>query len=603
MALIKVAKFDGMVPIMETRNLPDTAASDTDNAWLDAGNLRGFKTSKLVHTLVSGTCQRVFRIPTTIGAMPDSTFSASFWMEFDDEDTDVIRSPIADDSFDRYYWAAPSHVPKYNTKTRILAGDPEFTLGVPAPENAPTITPAGGSGADVSRAYVYTYVTAYGEEGPPSPPTLDTAPTDAVWTIGYADPTVGQAANRNIDAIRIYRTVTGDSGIATYFLVAERALASAAYADANSDTAVSENAQLQSLLWTAPPTGLQGMTLMPNGIIAGFVENSVYFCEPYRPHAWPASYAISVEAPIVGLGVVGQTLIILTTNFPAFATGVNPASMTLTKSSVLEPCLSRGSIATTPEGVYYASQNGLVRATPGNVKLITDRLVSREQWQNNADPYHLRAGRLGSNYFAVNAPRVVSLAGEVQIDTGGDLLLSGQAGAVLLSPQETSDLTPSGVMTGFTGVTWIKDTREIKNVYHDPWTGELFLIYDGGVYQVDPVDVETLEEYSWTSKQYVLNQPMNMACLQVDFTVPTGTAALNETPDTSIDQTLKADQWGLVRVYANGVLKFTTELRTPNKIIKMPAGFKAERWSFEVESRVIVHRLLMASSARELKNA
>ncbi len=58
---------------------------------------------------------------------------ASQWIEFADPDTDVMRSPIVDDQYDRYYFLSPSLAPLYNTRARLENGDPHWLLGVPAP--------------------------------------------------------------------------------------------------------------------------------------------------------------------------------------------------------------------------------------------------------------------------------------------------------------------------------------------------------------------------------------------------------------------------------------------------------------------------------------
>ena len=59
------------------------------------------------------------------------------WLEFADPDTNVVRSQVVNDVYQRYYFASPSQAPAYNTGARIAAGQPAFTLGI----NPPTIAP------------------------------------------------------------------------------------------------------------------------------------------------------------------------------------------------------------------------------------------------------------------------------------------------------------------------------------------------------------------------------------------------------------------------------------------------------------------------------
>src|SRR4029077_3521031 len=106
---------------------------------------------------------------------------------------------------------------------------------------------------------------------------------------------------------------------------------------------------------------LQGVVMMANGIAAGWSnEREVWFSAAYLPHAWPASYALTVDYPIVGLTANGASLNILCEGAPFIATGVTPDTMTIGRISSNEPCISRGSIVGSGEGAYYASPNGLI---------------------------------------------------------------------------------------------------------------------------------------------------------------------------------------------------------------------------------------------------
>ena len=72
-----------------------------------------------------------------------------------------------------------------------------------------------------------------------------------------------------------------------------------------------------------PRDGLQ----MANGMMAGFFGRTVCFCEPYRPHAWPEKYQVTVDSDIVALAAVGTTLFILTKGAPHWAQGSSPDAM------------------------------------------------------------------------------------------------------------------------------------------------------------------------------------------------------------------------------------------------------------------------------------
>ena len=71
-------------------------------------------------------------------------------------------------------------------------------------------------------------------------------------------------------------------------------------------------------------------------------------------------------------------------------------------------------------------------------------------------------------------------------------------------------------------------------------------------------------------------------------------------PNNTLNQTLAANQYGLVRVYAGGNLILCYELRTTGFLMRLPSGFKKEFWQFEIEARVKVYNIQVASSAKEL---
>ncbi|MGL1400235.1 hypothetical protein ACSTI4_24935, partial [Vibrio parahaemolyticus] len=76
--------------------------------------------------------------------------------------------------------------------------------------------------------------------------------------------------------------------------------------------------------YNPPPAGLRGLTAMPNGMMAAFDGKDLYFCEPYLPHAWPASYTLTTDFPIVGLGAFGTSLVVMTTGNLYLVSGTAP---------------------------------------------------------------------------------------------------------------------------------------------------------------------------------------------------------------------------------------------------------------------------------------
>src|SRR4051794_14872515 len=102
MVAVKVSAFGGMVPATEPRLLPDQAAALSQNTWLYSGDLVGLVEPTIVRDLLDSTSGKVYRIPNNY--FDAEHFGDATWMEFPSIDTDVIRSPIVGDTFDRYYY-------------------------------------------------------------------------------------------------------------------------------------------------------------------------------------------------------------------------------------------------------------------------------------------------------------------------------------------------------------------------------------------------------------------------------------------------------------------------------------------------------------------
>jgi hypothetical protein len=445
-----------------------------------------------------------------------------------------------------------------------------------------------------ARAYVYTWVSAYGEEGPPSPPTLVNGWSNANWTVECFQPTPDDmGVNRNITTTRIYRTVTSQAGQGTYFWVADIPATQSTYVDTASDATVALNLQLPSLYWTGPPTDLQAIVPFPNGIAVGFRANEIWFSEPYHPHAWPPPYVLTTEFPIVGIGVTGNCVVACTESSPYLITGINPSSMAVTKINLPEPCLSRGPIVTTDTTVLYASMNGLIQISQSGVGAnITEGWVGRENWQALAPQKNVRAVKLASSYFAFGS--VVD----------GDNSVAQQGFTVELSAQDQTSFTvwpqAGGHRLGFSQLT-SPNGYDIVNVELDPWTGVGLLLQNGGVWFYDFTDqAPIIVPYKWRSK--IMQQPhaLNFEALKVWFTVPPGTPAQGDRNTSEPQPALADDQYGIVRVYADDQLWTTRELRKSGELLRLYSGGKFESWQFEIESRVRVSNMQVATSAKEL---
>lgn len=594
MVAVNINSFGGMIPALNDRKIPDNAATLSQNTFLYNGNLQGMRTPRFMRNVPAGTSYS-YRLPNDYNGTV-VVDAASIWLDFINPETNVIRAPVFGDTYDRYYWASSTAVPMYNTRARIAAASPAWMLGIPTPSVAPGLAVVGGTTPTISRAYVYTWVTAYGEEGPPSPPVLVTGNINGSWNLTLTLPLLtDRGTDRNITKFRIYRTITSTTGVATYFLVTEVTMPTATYNDVLTDAVVSGNAQLQTTTWTAPPSDLQGIVAMPNGIVAGWRSNELWFSEPYRPHAWPAPYVLTLPFPIVGLGLIGQTLVVCTTGYPMTASGVNPLYITTSTLTTFEPCTSRLSIVSSPEGVYYASPNGLVLVNPGLAENITKDLVTADRWAELA-PLFFKAARFNAAYYAFG-----TITGGV-FDEGAFEFVNGTFVEINVTDSQRGILIDArDVRVAFN---MLETNISIAGVMNDAWSKDLFLIYGDKLYWIDQKDqFPAFDVYLWRSKIFHSPKKQNFGAAKIYFTVPASTPAQSAVRNNTLVQTLSTDQYGLLRIYADGQLVFTYELRTSGELIRPPSGFKAEFWQIEVESRVEISQIQMASSVKELQSA
>ena len=601
MVAVRISPFGGMVPAVDDSLLAPLNAALAQDTWTYSGAVVGLPVRKLLYTLINSAATKVYRLPNNY---TDALhLSDAVWMEFASSDTDVLRTQVVDDTFDRYYWASPLDVPRYMTYAQIVAAAPAvasaYILGIPAPGAISGIVAGGVSATLKSVAYVQTFVSAYGEEGPPSAPKTYTAQKiDATYTITFAQPDPlddgSPGDNRNITKMRLYRTITATNGTTTYFFLTEVAVGTVSFADnaaVTTDAVLAFNEQLESTNWQGPPADLQGWVSLSNGIVAGFRSNEIWFCEPFRMHAWPAIYVLAVEYPIIGLGVQNQSLIICTDGFAYTCNGSHPSSMALQKMGGLMPCNSRGSIVSTTEGVYFSTPAGLALATPAGVVIATKELIRKDKWNALVELNTLRAVMLGPAYYAFGQ----AILGVFQIDAFDPVDFQqddfgGARNGILLDTTSAS-------------VAFNKLTTDdpITNVMTDVWSGEVFVIQNGQVQWLDISDVaQTKAPFVWRSKIFQTANKQNFQAAKIFFTIPNGGPTLNPVEVFGLVQTLQATQFGLFRVYADDVLVMCRELRRSGEQFRLPSGFKADFWQFEVEARVQVDNMQMATSPTEL---
>ncbi len=746
-----------------------------------------------IRTLWLGNLTSLTPEVTTFGGGTNPSFNSqitgsSTWLEFLDPDTNVIKTQVVNDIYQRYYWASPSEPPQYNTLARIQAGKNPYLLGISPPGCAPVVTVTGGGGSaqlgvtssdgnsdwvnantiylipitpvgqmqitdvtfmpastdptvlfagvvymdatigntatspgelvqngtgeinegitggtlagssflnpptllanqtywigismntqeqiqegdggtgsvvfnntftngpplnappatygqpnlymyadlatsspEEARAYVYTWISAYGEESAPSPYTLVNGWSNGTWTVGLWNPNPeDMGVNRNLAVLRLYRTVPGTSGSTVYFFVTDVSLGSSdpdaiafvaqdtgclppasSYVDTQTDAVVALNIQLPSTNYYPPPTNLEALLVMPNGMVAGFTNNELWFCEPYYLHAWPPGYVITTDFPIVGIGLTSGAVVACTAANAYVANGTAPGQMSEIKCAPPEPCLSRGSIVSTDAGVFYESTNGLIQVTNAGVSSnVTELWITREKWAALTPQKNVRAIPLVSCYFAYGT---VNGSDSSVAQQGFNIELNTDSSSFTIWPQ------PGGHRVGFNSMT-APNSQNMVNLEIDPWTGFGMVIQNGQVLYYDFQDPSpTIMPYDYMSKVYQQPSKRSYAAMRVFFTAPPNTPPFNTCPNEApaTDPSwaaLQPNQRAIIKVYADpadenedGTMQLVTcrEITSSGGILRIESGFKSENWQFEILGVVNISNVQIATSVKELGN-
>lgn len=509
MSVIELANFSGILPRYSDTNLQPNQATKANNVKLYSGELRPWQAPVKVYDCVKPGVKSIFRLRGE---------EHSIWLEFQ-TDVDVCYSPLADRTGNRIYYSEDG-VCKKTTYNMAVDGDTGayprkwYYMGTPSP----TSVPEGKSNKTPEKvedtqnvSYVYTYVSEFDgleEESAPSDPselitaTYDGYSVDIVFNKdeeGNPISPVVPTDHLNITKIRLYRVVTG-SASAVFLEVDELTLnaethqldeggvstegvrwSNFTYKDTMSPTALTK--ELDSTYYAPPPNGLTGLVSMPNGFLAGFIGNEIYFSEPFLPHAWPATYMLTVDAPIVGLGVYGNTLVVCTQRHPYTISGTHPQAMTQEKQPMFQPCMSKRSIAYDQYGVVYASPYGLVAMAGGQMDVFTRPIITKDEWQVY-EPRSMVAAMYDNLYMC-------SYSSGVGI------------GMLIFSRSDTPELVGYDFRT--------------RAMHVERQTGRLFCVEEreNAVYEMD-ADKVNAGTYEWVSKRFYDRYWTNYSALRVD---------------------------------------------------------------------------------------
>lgn len=540
---VGVNTFSGLRPICSADLLNPGEAQVSINAKLDSGNLVPYMAPNPVLALTSASpIKTIYRFGLTLDSV------TQYWWQFPG-DVNVVKGPIDLDTEERTYWTDGVY-PKKANAAMATASVPyptnSYSMGVPAPTGSISASVTGTPTSPTTDpvevfTYVVTYVTAWGEEGPPN-----VASASVNWqpgqTINITGLPVAPTGPYNVTGLRLYRSATGSN--ATQFQLvnksADIAIGTTGYTDTKTTANLGE--VLQTTGFLPPPNDMVGLVSIGNGVLAGFTGSTLCFCEPDYPYAWPVRYQRAFDAPIVGIAPFNQSLLVGTTRGLHVVTGIDPGSMSEEPLSEAQSLASKLSMVNMMGGVLFASPDGLYRVDSSGLSPLTANLISREQWQSY-NPSSMRAFEHNNRYI-------------VFYDNG----------------------TTQGslIFTFGSNMSFVTSDQFATAGYRERHGDKLFIVQSNVINEWDTGT--TPLTYTWTSGVFHLTTYVNFGVARVD-----------------------ADTYPLTfKFYANDTLQLTQTV-TDSYAFRLPSGYRSQRCWFLVTGSGKIREVEIATTANELR--
>ena len=540
----KLQSFGGKAPKVFARLLPNEMAQVATNTRLDSGRLAPWKgnTSASITPVASysitGATKTLFR------------YSSSIWIG-SNEDLNIVRSPIAEDPNERLYVTGiggASGYPRMTTAT-IVGNGTYYQLGIPSPAVFSSVTVVGTSSVTATetpqtRSYIFTYVSAYGEEGVPSQALVSQVVdvySDQTVTVTFPGNPTG---NHNLVTKRLYRT--DSNGV--FRRVTETVNSS--HNDTATDDQLGE--EIPTSNFDAPadntssdhPDGpLLGLVSMPNGILAGFSGQTVSFSEAFQPHAFPSEYRLTMKSDVVAIAPLNTGLLVLTKEKPAVVQGLDPEAMTMVEVDSTLSCVAKRSVVDMGEYVIYASPDGLVRASDNGLNLITESVLTRDQWQD-LTPSSIVAFQYEGHYVAF-------------YNNGSE------SKGFIFDPRGGKN-------------SYIKLDFHATAGFNDLENDELYLVVSGSVYKfAQGADLS----FTWRTKKFYVDRPINPGVAKVECD------SYSPAP--------------VMKLYADGALKHTQTVSNGD-LFRLPSGYKGHEFEIELSGSVPINQVCVYESAGEI---
>lgn len=547
-----VSGFAGTVPRLDRRAIDPRQAQVAMNCVLTSGSLQPTRQPKLLPVTLQTDAISVFRM--TSGGVEK-------WLSWD-RDVDVERGPVAADTSQRIYWTGDGEPRCSDYATATASSEPYpngwYVLGVWAPTVAPSVAHSGGAGAAVDRAFVYTFVNAWGEESAPSPASSVIAgKVDGNW-----DLTGLQIAPANTFAVT---GATWTLGIATLTVASTLGLRVGEEIAVTGMTPAGYNVPRAAITAVTSTAVSYAVASNPGAFSAG---GTITRKAPHNTSTWKQRFywTQTSESGVTDYYYVGEQNAATTATI---AGGTTPGEL-LPSAEWAMPPTDMKSIGSLPNGIMFGvSKNDLCLCEPGKPYAWPTR------YRQTADFTMVGAKSFGTTIVVATEGTPYTLSGVDPATMGGGmqqikqewpcvakrgivsfpfgvaypapqglvLIGAGQADIVtreIYTQREWEPLTPSTFVaavrdgkyyaayqpSGGQPAVTIIDKSEFASNYQanytvhefwtDPLSGKLYMVQSSALYEWEG-DIGQRDLYDWMSKEFQFPMPINLGAAKIDF--------------------------------------------------------------------------------------
>jgi hypothetical protein len=245
-----------------------------------------------------------------------------------------------------------------------------------------------------------------------------------------------------------------------------------------------------------------------------------------------------MDYPVVGLGVYGASLVVLTKGSPYVISGSHPDSMSAEKVELDQACVSKRSIVSMGGGVIYASPDGLMYVGAGGSKILTEGWYTRDEWQA-LNPSTITGRWTDGKYIGMHA-----------------------TGSFLMNSLEDAEFVTFDDIATAAYVDKVNDT--------------LFMAKDGVIRKFN---AGTAKTFTWRSRMVLANKRPAPKCAKVEALAYPVT----------------------FKLFADGVLKHTQTVAS-SAVFRLPCGYRARHVEIELSGTQPIMYAGLADTPEEFRN-